>query len=96
MELVHEAVVVVVGDALREAGDHLDVRLQAALQQLVHLAVVVVVVPDAEHAVDVVPDGVPERGRVHALVLAHPADDGGTSAPSTNTRHTTCQRRAKW
>ena len=64
-EALHDALVVFVGDALGEAGDGLDVGLEVALQQLVDLCVVVVVVPDAEHAVDVVPHGLAERRRVY-------------------------------
>lgn len=71
MQLLEDAVVVGPGDALRVADDHLDVGLERALEHLVHLAVVVVVVPDAEHALDVVPDGGAEARRVHVPLRAH-------------------------
>ena len=49
-ELFENGVVVARRDALGEADDRLDVGLERPFQQLVDLAVVVVVVPDAEHA----------------------------------------------
>ena len=61
LELSHVAVVVLLADALGETRDDLDVVLEWAFQQLVHLAVVVVVVADPKQAVDVVPYGTAER-----------------------------------
>lgn len=71
LELLHDAVVVLLGDALGIAYGVLDEGLEAALEQLVDLVVVVVVVPDAEHAVYVVPNGPPEARRVDLAVGAH-------------------------
>lgn len=65
LQLDQHAVVVRLGDPLREAAGRLDEHLEGPVQQLVNLAVVVVVVPDAVHALDVVPDGPTELGRVH-------------------------------
>ena len=61
LELAHERVVVLLGDALRVAGGRLDVRLETALEQLVDGVVVVVVVADPEQRVDVVVDRLSER-----------------------------------
>lgn len=70
-ELPHDAVVVPLGDALGVADGALDEGLEAALEQLIDLVVVVVVVPDAEHALYVIPDGPPEARRVNFVVRAH-------------------------
>ena len=70
VKLFEDVVVVGRSDPLRKADRHLDVRLQGALQHLVHLAVVVIVVPDAHEALDVVPDGRAEPRRVHVLLAA--------------------------
>ena len=76
LKLSHVAVVVLLADAFREARYDLDVVLQRALQQLVNLAVVVVVVSDPEQTVDVVPYGAAEGRRVDVQLLAHPGVDG--------------------
>ena len=60
-EFPHDPVVVFLGEPLGVARHGFDVGLQVALQQLVHLAVVVVVVANAVHAVDVIPDGSAKR-----------------------------------
>ena len=64
LQLDQHAVVVRLGYPLREAARRLDEHLERPVQQLVHLAVVVVVVADAVDALDVVPDGAPKLGRV--------------------------------
>ena len=71
LELPHDAVVVALGDALRIADGALDEGLEAALEQLIDLVVIVIVVPDAEHALYVVPDGATEARRVDLVVRAH-------------------------
>lgn len=70
-ELPHHAIVVPFRHTFRIANGALDKRLQATLEQLVHLVVVVIVVPDAEHTLNVVPDRSSETGRVHLAVRAH-------------------------
>ena len=70
-EFLEDVVVILASDAFWKADDRLDVRLERTFQQLVDLAVVVVVVADAEHALDVVPDGAPEARRIHVLDRTH-------------------------
>lgn len=70
-ELPHDAVVIPLGDALGIADGALDEGLEASLEQLIDLVVIVVVVPDAEHALYVVPYGSPEARRVDLVVRAH-------------------------
>ena len=70
-ELSHHAIVVPFRHTFRIANGALDKRLQATLEQLVHLVVIVIVVPDAEHTLNVVPDRSSETGRVHLAVRAH-------------------------
>lgn len=70
-ELPHNAIVVLFGDALWVADGTLDEGLEAALEQLVDLIVVVVVVPYPEHALNVVPNGPTESGRVDFVVRTH-------------------------
>jgi len=70
-EFLEDVVVVLASDAFWKADDRLDVRLERTFQQLVHLAVVVVVVADAKHALDVVPDGASKARCIHVLHRAH-------------------------
>ncbi len=79
-EFPHEGFVVLLHNTLGVAGDGFDVRLEGALQQLVHLGVVIVIVPDAEHTVDVVPNRAAEGRRVYVRVVAHPANRTGARA----------------
>lgn len=71
LELPHDAIVVLLGDALWITDGALDEGLEAALEQLIHLVVIVVVVSDAEHALYVVPYGTSEARRVDFVVRAH-------------------------
>ena len=64
LQLHQHTVVVQLGDALREAAGRLDEHLERAVEQLVHLAVIVIIVADAVDALDVVPDGTTKLGRV--------------------------------
>ena len=68
----HDTLIVLLRDALWVAGDCFDVCLEVPLQHLVDLGVVIVVVSDAVHAVDVVPYCLAECRRVHFTVVAHP------------------------
>lgn len=70
-ELPHDTVVVLLGDALWVTDGTLDEGLEAAFEQLVDLVVIVVVVPDAEHALYVVPDSPSEARRVDFVVRTH-------------------------
>lgn len=71
LELPHDTIVVSFRDALRITDCTLDEGLEAPLEQLIDLVVVVVVVPDAEHTLDVIPNGPPEARGVDFAVRAH-------------------------
>lgn len=70
-ELPHDAIVIPLCDALRIANGALDEGFEATLEQLVHLVVIIIVVPDAEHALYVVPDRTSEARRIDLVVRAH-------------------------
>lgn len=70
-ELPHDAVVIPLCDALRIANGALDEGFEATLEQLIHLIVIIIVVPDAEHALYVVPDRTSEARRIDLVVRAH-------------------------
>lgn len=70
-ELSHDSIVVPLGDSFWIADGALDEGLQASLQKLIDLVVIVIVVPDAEHALDVVPYGPSEPRSVHPAMRAH-------------------------
>lgn len=57
MELLEDVVVIGSGDSFGKADGRLDVGLQGSFQHLIHLAVVVVIVTDAKHALNVIPNG---------------------------------------
>lgn len=71
LELPHNAIIIPLCYALRIADGALDEGFEAALEQLVHLVVIVIVVPDAEHALYVVPDRASEARCVDLVVRAH-------------------------
>ena len=73
LESDHESVVVLASDSFWVAHRRLDVRLQVSFEQLVHFAVVVLVMADAEKGMDVIPDGKTKRRRVDIGVVTHPA-----------------------
>lgn len=70
-ELPHDTIVVLFGDAFRITDGALDEGFEAALEQLVHLVVIVIVVSNAEHALYVVPYGTSEARRVDLVVRTH-------------------------
>lgn len=70
-ELPHDAIVIPLCDAFRITNGALDEGFEATLEQLVHLVVIVIVVPDAEHALYVVPDCTSEARRIDLVVRAH-------------------------
>lgn len=55
-ELPHDTIVIPLCDALRITNGTLDEGFEATLEQLIHLVVIVIIVPNAEHALYVVPD----------------------------------------
>lgn len=71
LEGAHNSLILLLGDAFRVAGHRLDVGLKVALEHLVHLGVVVVIVPDAVHTVNVVPDGLSECSCVNLTIVPH-------------------------
>jgi len=71
LKFPHYTLVIPLGDALRITNGALDEGLEAALEQLIHFVVIVVVVPDAEHALYVVPNRPSEARRIHLAVRAH-------------------------
>lgn len=70
-ELLEDGVIIVAAETIGKADGSFDVGLEGAFQQLVHLTVVIVIMPDAEHALDVVPDGAPEARCINVLLRAH-------------------------
>lgn len=70
-KLPHDAIVIPLCDALRIANGALDEGFEATLEQLIHLVVIVIVVPDAEHALYIVPDRSSKARRVDLVVRAH-------------------------
>ena len=61
LKLPHEGIVVFLCDTFWVARHGFNVRFEEALQQLVHLRVVIVIVSDPEHTMYVVPDRTTER-----------------------------------
>lgn len=55
-ELPHDTIVIPLCDALRITNGTLDEGFETTLEQLIHLVVIVIIVPNAEHALYVVPD----------------------------------------
>lgn len=55
-ELPHDTIVISLCDTLRITNGTLDEGFEATLEQLIHLVVIVIIVPNAEHALYVVPD----------------------------------------
>lgn len=71
LEFSHHAIIIPLCDAFRITDSTFDESLKTALKELVHFIVIVVVVPDAEHTLYVVPDCSSETWRVHFVVRAH-------------------------
>lgn len=70
-EFPHDAIVIPLCDALRIANGALDEGFEATLEQLIHLVVIIIVVPDAKHTLYVVPDRTSEARRIDLVVRAH-------------------------
>lgn len=60
LQLLQNTIIIRLGDALREATGGFNEHLQVSLQQLIHLAIIVVIVPDSVDALNVIPDRAPE------------------------------------
>jgi len=70
-KLPHYTLVIPLGDAFRITNGTLDEGLETALEQLIHFVVIVIVVPDAEHTLYVVPNRSSEARCIHLAVRAH-------------------------
>lgn len=70
-ELPHDTIIIPLCDALRIANGALDESFETTLEQLINLVVIIIVVPDAEHALYVVPDRTSEARRIDLVVRAH-------------------------
>lgn len=70
-EFPHDTVVIPLRHALRIANGALDEGLQASLEQLIDLIVIVIVVSYTKHTLYVVPDRPSEARRIDLAVRAH-------------------------
>lgn len=70
-ELPHHTLVIPLSDTFGVTNGALDESLETTLEQLVHLVVIVIVVPDAEHTLYIIPDCSSEARRVNLAVRAH-------------------------
>lgn len=71
LELPHHSIIIPLGDSFGITHRALDERLQTPFQQLVHLVVIIIIVPDTEHALYVIPDGSAKTRGVHLVVRTH-------------------------
>lgn len=71
LEFPHYTLVIPFGDALRITNGAFNESLQATLEQLIHLVVIVIVMPYAKHALYVVPDRPSEARCIDLAVRAH-------------------------
>lgn len=70
-ELPHDAIIIPLCDAFRIANCALDEGFEATLEQLIHLVIIIIVMPDAEHTLYVVPDRTSKARRIDLVVRAH-------------------------
>ena len=70
-EFPHDAIIIPLCNALRIANGALDESFEATLEQLIHLIVIVIVMPDAEHTLYIVPDRPSKARRIDLVVRAH-------------------------
>lgn len=70
-KLPHDAIVIPLGNAFRITNGAFDEGFEATLEQLIHLVIIIIVVPDAEHALYVVPDRPSKAWRIDLVVRAH-------------------------
>lgn len=71
LELPHDAIIIFFSDTFRIANGALDECFETTFEQLIHLIVIVIVMPDAEHTLYVIPDRPSEARRVNFIVRAH-------------------------
>lgn len=71
VQFLENVIVISTSEALGEADGRFNVGLQGTFQHLIDFAVVVIVVPDAEHALNVIPNGCTEARRIDILLRAH-------------------------
>lgn len=71
LELPHDAIVILFSDTFRIANGALDESFEATLEQLIHLVIIVIIVPDAKHTLYVIPDRPSEARCVDLIVRAH-------------------------
>lgn len=71
LKLPHDAIVILFSDTFRIANGALDESFEATLEQLIHLVVIVIVVPDAKHTLYIIPDRPSEARCVDLIVRAH-------------------------
>lgn len=70
-ELPHDAIIIPLCDALRITNGALDEGFEATLEQLIHLVIIIIVMPDTKHTLYVVPDRTSEARRIDLIVRAH-------------------------
>lgn len=71
LKLPPETLIHSFGGLLRATYHGLYIDLKATVQKLVYFPIIIVIIPDAEHAVDVVPDGPAQHAGVHIFVCGH-------------------------
>jgi len=70
-EFPHDAIIIPLCNALWITNGALDEGFEATLEQLIHLIVIIIVMPDAEHTLYVVPDRPSKARRIDLVVRAH-------------------------
>ena len=71
LEVTHERVVLIARDLLRVARYSAYEVHDVLVQEQRDLTVVVILMSYSVETVDVVPDGMTERSRIHVIVVAH-------------------------
>lgn len=71
MEFFENTVVIFSSDSFGKANDSLDVSLQWTFQYLIHFSVIVIIVADAKHALNIIPNGRAEAWRINVPLGAH-------------------------
>lgn len=71
LEFSHDTIIIFLRNALRITNSTLDEGLQASFKQLIDFIIIVIIVPDAEHALYIIPDRSSEARCVDLVVRAH-------------------------
>lgn len=71
LEFSHDTIIIFLRNALRITNSALDKSLQASFEQLIDFIIIVIVVPDTEHALYVIPDRPSEARCIDLVVCAH-------------------------